>query len=155
MTPQNASVSVRRKLAADPARVFAAFSDAGALAQWFSPAPQVAVQVLTFDFTLGGTFRLAYAMPDGSTETVGGVFRRIQPPHNLEFTWVWEPPDQHAGLETVVSVEIAETSDGCEVIITHSQLPNLAAQGRYHDGWSGTLQQLHGWLTAQQTAPSP
>ena len=71
MTKSLHSITVRRLIQARRARVFDAFSRSEALAQWFTPRPDVSVEVLAFQFALAGGFRLRYA--NTSTESSGRV----------------------------------------------------------------------------------
>jgi uncharacterized protein YndB with AHSA1/START domain len=54
--------------------------------------------LLQFDFREGGAYRFAYHVPGGQIMTVRGVYRSIEPPSKIVFSWVIEPPDEHAGL---------------------------------------------------------
>src|SRR5262245_32179552 len=76
MTPDATIAEVRRHLAASPERVFGAFADARLVSQWLSPAPEIELSVLRFDFRVGGAYRFAYAVPGGPVMHVNGVFRQ-------------------------------------------------------------------------------
>ena len=67
---------VRRRLAAAPERVFAAFADPALVAQWLRPAPEITLTVLTFDFRVGGAYRFSYGVPGNAAVILGGVFRQ-------------------------------------------------------------------------------
>ena len=118
------SVSVSRIVQADRTRVFEAFSSAGALSQWFSPSPEISVDVEAFEFVPTGKFRLRYSMPDGTQPVVAGVYELIEPPHRIAFSWIWQAPYPHAGIPTRVSVRFAEKDAGTEITITHDRLPS-------------------------------
>ncbi len=91
---------VRRHLAAPPAQVFAAFANAEVVARWLTPAPEVKLTVLELDFREGGHYRFAYNTPEGQRRLVGGVYSKIEAPTRVEFSWLIEPPDVHAGIES-------------------------------------------------------
>lgn len=141
------STTVRRLIKADQARLFAAFSKAEAIEQWFSPSADITVEVLQFDFTVGGRYRFRYAMLDGSFPTLGGRFELIQPPAKLSFTWVWEEPDPHANIPTRVSVELHDKGNATEVVLTHSQIPTEEIADRHAAGWEATFDQLEAIMT--------
>jgi uncharacterized protein YndB with AHSA1/START domain len=142
---------VRRTLEAAPERVFAAFADAALLARWLTPSPEVALTVLAFDFSVGGAYRFAYHLPDGQTVTIGGVYRRIEPPVGLAFSWIIEPPDEHAGIRSEVTVAITGVETGAEIHIRHERLSAPGAPDRHADGWRGALDQLAQLLALQRT----
>ena len=85
----------------------AAFADAALVARWLSPSPDIALRVLRFEFRVGGEYRYAYDVPGVGTMRVNGVYRAIEPPSRIVFTWNIEPPDVHAG--TVGSGDRADT----------------------------------------------
>ena len=138
---------VRRHLAAPPARVFAAFANAEVVAQWLTPAPDVKLTVLELDFREGGRYRFAYDTPEGQRMLVGGVYHEIKAPTRLAFSWVIEPPDVHAGIESQVTVSIAPSIDGTDLLILHERFGRADANARHAEGWAGALQQLQRLLT--------
>ena len=138
---------VRRQLAAPPERVFAAFGSAAIVAQWLTPAPDVRLTVLELDFREGGRYRFAYDTPDGQRMLVGGVYRTIDAPTHLVFSWLIEPPDVHAGLESQVTVSIAPSAGGSDLMILHERFERADANARHAEGWAGALEQLQRLLT--------
>jgi uncharacterized protein YndB with AHSA1/START domain len=133
---------VRRHLAAAPEKVFAAFSDARLVARWLSPSPEITLTLLQFDFRVGGAYRFAYHLPDRKTVIVGGVYRSIKPPSAIVFSWIIEPPDEHAGIESEVTVTITAEGSGTELRIRHARLIRADAILRHHEGWRGAVDQL-------------
>ena len=136
------TATIRRQIKADRSRVFDAFTKPDALAKWFSPNPSISVEVLEFNFTAGGAYRICYHMPDGSKKGVGGTYDVIAPPNELSFTWIWEEPDPHAGLKTHVRVQFVEKGPLTEVILTHSKLPSEDVAAHHRQGWEGILDGL-------------
>lgn len=133
---------VRRHLKAPPERVFAAFADPRLVSRWLSPSPEITLTVLAFDFRVGGAYRLAYHVPDAGTVVVGGVYRLIVPPAKIVFSWIIEPPDPHAGIDSEVTVTIRPVADGAELVIRHEKLMRADAVERHAAGWHGALDQL-------------
>jgi uncharacterized protein YndB with AHSA1/START domain len=88
---------VRRWLRAPPQRVFSAFADRALIPRWLTPSPEIRVTVLRLDFRVGGAWRFAYRLPDGADVFIGGRYKRIDPPSRLVFSWIIDPPDEHAG----------------------------------------------------------
>ncbi len=143
---------VRRHLAASPERVFAAFTCAELVGQWLTPAPEVKLTVIELDFRAGGHYRFAYDTPDGQRMLVGGVYRSIEPPKRLVFSWLIEPPDVHAGIESQVTVSIAPSAEGSDLLILHERFHHADANKRHAEGWSGALDQLERLLLSRRNS---
>lgn len=148
----SATAEVRRRFDAPPEAVFAAFADAGLVARWLRPAPEIRLAVLDFDFRVGGAYRFAYHLPDGAVMTVGGNFRAIRPPYELSFSWIIEPPDEHAGIVSEVMVSIMPERGGAELLIRHEKLDRPGAPQRHAQGWQGALDLLAPLLAKRETA---
>jgi uncharacterized protein YndB with AHSA1/START domain len=142
-----AVAEIRRHLHATPERVFSAFADARLVSRWLTPSPEVRLAVLAFDFRVGGAYRFAYHVPGGAVMTVSGSYRAIEPPSRIVFSWTIEPPDEHAGLQSEVTVRIAPDRDGCALHIRHEQLTQAGAVTRHADGWRGALDRLTALLS--------
>ena len=142
MTKSELLVQVEQVLAAPPARVFRAFSDAQLLPRWLTPSPEIAMRVEALDFREGGAYRFVYTLPDGSKVAIGGVYRTIRAPERLVFSWIIDPPDEHAGIESEVTVTIAPTGQGSRLTIRHLGWPSPSAATRHEGGWRGALVQL-------------
>ena len=140
MKPDQARVL--RCLAAPPERVFGAFATAKMVGRWLSPSAEVPLTVLRYEFCEGGTYRFMYELPDGRTMKVNGIFRSIAAPALIAFSWNIEPPDEHAGLQSEVTVNITPTAGGTELLIRHEQLSLGGSAARHALGWSGAADRL-------------
>ena len=140
------SVVLRRSFSKPAADVFAAFSSPQALEGWLSPSANIEMRVAVFEFAPGGGYTFVYTQPDGREGRVSGAFVRIDAPRLISFTWMWADPDPHAGVESHVAVEFLAQGDGCEIILTHTNLsaPEMAA--RHSGGWQGAMDRLVDWL---------
>lgn len=136
------SVTVRRLFQAQPARVFAAFSSAEALGKWFTPDPNISIEILAFDFAPQGAFRFCFTMPGDERKGVGGRYERIAPNDEIVFSWIWEAPDPHAAIPTQVRIQFFAQGDATEVVLTHAQLPSEEVGERHALGWKGMFERL-------------
>ena len=149
MTADKTAVEVRRRFSAAPEKVFAAFAEPHLVGQWLSPSPEITLTLLRFEFRVGGVYRFAYHLPGGETVIVGGAYRSIEPPSQIVFSWIIEPPDEHAGIESEVTVMITPDGSGAELLIRHEKLMRADAVGRHAEGWRGALDRLTALLEAQ------
>lgn len=142
MSRDEAVAELRQHLSASPARVFAAFADASLVSRWLTPSPDVVVRVVQFDFRVGGAYRFAYDVPGGATMFVNGVYRTIEPPSTIVFSWNIEPPDEHAGVRSEVMVRLTPHGTGTDLLIRHAQLTLPGARERHLAGWRSALAHL-------------
>src|SRR5258708_18856645 len=150
MTTNKPDVEIRRRFTVPPEKVFAAFAEAHLVSRWLSPSPEITLTVLQFDFRAGGTYRFAYHLPGGATVIVGGAYRSIEPPSKIVFSWVIEPPDEHAGIESEVTVTITPDGGGAELLIRHENLTRADAVVRHAEGWRGALERLAALFEVQR-----
>src|SRR4029077_1851906 len=91
MATQNAtkpSLTIKRRLNAPPAKVFAAWTDPEKIKSWFGPG-QVQCTHVAFDLRVGGHYVIAAQSPDGEKHQVGGVVREVVKNEKLVYTWAW------------------------------------------------------------------
>lgn len=142
MEADGATFEVRRRFAATPEQVFAAFADPGLVARWLRPAPEIGLTVEAFDFCVSGLYRFAYHLPGTADVLIGGSFRRIDRPSMIVFSWIIEPPDQHAGIDSEVTVVISGDSGGTDLLIRHEKLSRSDAIAHHAEGWRGAVELL-------------
>jgi uncharacterized protein YndB with AHSA1/START domain len=70
----------------------------------------------------------------------------------IVFTWLIEPPDEHAGIESQVTVTITASGAGTELVIQHDRLGRADADARHEEGWHGALAQLE-LLVSHEAVP--
>ncbi len=133
---------VTRLFAAPRARVFRAWTRPEALKKWFRVADGFTTPIAEVDLRVGGGYRLGMQPPDSDTPLiVRGVYREIQPPERLVFTWRWEGSPE-AVPETLVTLEFLERGDQTEVVLTHERFADAEARDQHAGGWEGCLDGL-------------
>lgn len=137
---------VKREFAYGREQVFKAFANAEALQQWIAPDNSFETKVLEFNFHTGGHYRIEFILPNGVHTSLSGQYKIINQPKQLSFTWCWEKPDPHAGIESLVTVDFHEKHNATEVVISHIKFTNSEMKQRHSTGWLGTLTRLQTWL---------
>lgn len=123
--------------------VFRAWTEAERLAKWFKPSPQHRTEAQV-DLKVGGRYRIAMHRPDGGESIVGGVYRTVEAPAQLAFTWMWQSSE--AGEESFVTVTFNEIEVGTEVVVLHEGLPSEESREAHSEGWNGGLDNLGNYL---------
>ena len=132
-------VSVTRRIAASPERVFRAWVEPELLVRWQFPDRSTRLEVAAFEARPGGGYTFRFHAEDGHVDTVRGTFLELVPPKRLVFTWTWDTSDPDGGVETQVSVELATDGNGTRVSVRHERLPTPSSCLRHQQGWTGAL----------------
>ena len=132
------SISVRRIMRASSERVFAAWTDARQLQAWWGP-PGVTCPEAEVDLRIGGVYRIANRLPDGTVAWITGRFQRIDPPHELVFSWRFEGGPEG---ESQVTVRFEPHPEGTEVVVLHEGVLSDAVRAEHERGWEGCLDGL-------------
>jgi uncharacterized protein YndB with AHSA1/START domain len=136
-----------RVLPAPPSVVFDAFADAGKLARWWGPAG-FTVPSVDFDPRPGGSYRIEMQPPDGDAFHLAGEFREVDPPAQVAFTFVWEPPDPD-DVETLVELSFRDVGDSTEAVLAQGRFRTEARRELHRDGWADTFDRLAQFLAGQ------
>jgi uncharacterized protein YndB with AHSA1/START domain len=137
-TATKPSLTIKRRLKAPPAKVFAAWTEPEKIKHWMGPG-EIKVLHVECDARAGGRFRWVMQAPDGEKHDVSGVYREIVPNEKLVFTWAWiSTPDR----ESLVTVLIKPDGDGSLLTLTHEQFFDEDARDRHQGGWSNALDKM-------------
>lgn len=136
-------VTVRRAIEATAEEVFDAWLDPASLAAWMRPGG-VLRSTAKVDPRVGGAFEVVmHAVAGPIVHT--GVYRTIDRPKRLVFTWI-SPATHHT--ESLVTVEFHARQGTTEVVVTHEQLPDRDARPSHTEGWTQALDLLAARLGA-------
>ncbi len=138
-TQTGTSLRVTRVVAASPQRAFEAWTQPEQMRRWSCPEDARVAEVES-DLKVGGRFRTRMEKPDGETYTAYGVYREIDPPNRLVYTWDWEEEAFQVG-ETIVTVEFHDLGESTEVVVTHEGFPAQEATEGHLMGWTSCLNQ--------------
>jgi uncharacterized protein YndB with AHSA1/START domain len=138
------SLTLKRRLNAPPAKVYAAWTDPEKIARWFGPSQVVAGSVRAdIDARIGGRYRISFKMQDGEHHEVAGVYREMVPNQRLTFSWAWHSTPER---ESQLTVLLKPDGDGTLLTLHHEQMFDEAARDGHESGWIGTLDKLGRYL---------
>ncbi len=136
------SLTLKRRLKAPPASVYAAWTDPEKILKWFGPE-EIETLRAQADVRVGGSFRIVMRSPDGEEHDVSGIYREVVPNEKLVFTWAWRSTPER---ESLVTVLIKPDGEGSLLTLIHEQFFDEAARDRHREGWSGCLDKLERYL---------
>lgn len=140
MTVEQAQLEVSRLIKADRERVFAAWTDPQMIVKWWG-AGGVSCTAAEMDLRIGGVYRIANEAPDGTTMWITGSFSRVDPPHDLAYTWAMEPVTDETSY-SLVEVRFDETGEGTLVTVVQTRIASPEAREVHLQGWVGCLEGL-------------
>ena len=113
---------IKRTFQAPREKLFAAWTQADALKQWWGPEGFTAPSV-EMDLAIGGKYRVEMRTAGEESFYLNGAFVEIGPPERLVFTFQWERGEWNYP-ETLVSVDFSEKGDETEIALTHEGFPD-------------------------------
>jgi len=146
VTPDQDAIVGEIQIAAPPARVFQALTDAAQLRVWFTN-PSCPIKLWQMDARLGGQYNYktekgTVVVNNVSEFKCHGEIIEYDPPRVLAYTWFGNWHDDTT-YRTVVRWELTPTPSGTHLRVIHSGLTNLpAACTGYSQGWPGLVQAL-------------
>jgi uncharacterized protein YndB with AHSA1/START domain len=138
------SLTLTRRFAARPEKVWAAWTDPEKLIGWFCTAKAKPGSMRAeLDIRVGGRYRISFDMESGEYSEVGGTYREVVPSEKLVFSWAWHSTPER---ESLVTVSIRPDGAGTLMVFTHEQFFDQAARDNHEKGWSELFMQLESVL---------
>lgn len=143
--PVEPSLTIRRRIKAPPARVYAAFVEPAVIMRWFGPEGAETLSAET-EPRVGGRFHIAFTTPDGERHYVSGEYREVIPAQRLAFTWMWRTMPERESLVTLIFIADGQ---GTVLTLTHERFFDEPARDRHGEGWGGALDKLERLLSEE------
>lgn len=132
---------LERLIAASPERVFECWTDPDLLVRWFGPEGYE-VPARALDVTPGGRWRTTMRSADGECLTASGIYRSIEPPRRLVFTWGWDDENGVRGPETEVTVTFEPAPGGTRMVLQQQTFETKESRDDHRTGWSSSFDRL-------------
>jgi uncharacterized protein YndB with AHSA1/START domain len=141
------SLTLVKRIRAEPARVWQAWTRPELMVTWFGPH-HTRAEHAEADVRIGGGFRVVLREDNGERHEAVGGYTEIETERRLVFSWHWaSTPDRVSR----VTVDFRPLPDGTEVTLTHDRFADEDTARRHTRGWTESLQRLAKRL---ETAPA-
>jgi uncharacterized protein YndB with AHSA1/START domain len=145
--PRRLVLVVRRTIAADARRLFAAWTRPEQLRSWWGPKG-VRCSAAEVDLRVGGRYRIVNDLPDGAQIVISGAFTTVEAPRRLVYSWAIGPGGGEPELvPELVTVCFDPLDDGrTQVVVTHERIASPRLREGHQAGWDGCLDGLAAYL---------
>jgi uncharacterized protein YndB with AHSA1/START domain len=133
-------LKLEREFKAPPDKVFAAWIEPEQIARWFGPE-NMTIPRKEIDARVGGKWLTTMRGPDGIDRTVSGVYRAIDRPRKLVFTWAWHNEGKR-GHETEVTVNFRAKGNGTLMTLMQRTFAESKDRDMHEMGWSSSFNDL-------------
>ncbi|HMV96741.1 MAG TPA: SRPBCC domain-containing protein, partial [Anaerolineales bacterium] len=122
-----------------PVNVWQAWTDSSIVKLWFGSDPNGEVLDAKLDVQVNGSFSVAFANSDGTEFTAQGMYKEVNEPNRLVFTWGWaNQPEVHE----LISLEFSPDGAGTLMTFEQSKVDPSTSMHNYEEGWRSTFQKL-------------
>jgi uncharacterized protein YndB with AHSA1/START domain len=128
---------ITRNFDAPAALVFAVWTDPAHFRQWMGPGEYTCNHV-EIDLRVGGAYRGMIASDADGESWFRGVYREIEPPSRLVFTFQWEKGPS-AEVETLVTLMFRERGGKTDMTFHQTPFIDVARRDAHAKGWSGAF----------------
>jgi uncharacterized protein YndB with AHSA1/START domain len=129
-----------------PARVFDAWLTREDWQSWIGPEG-VDCDVSLLEPHVGGRYRLEMRMTGGARIAVAGIFKVIDRPRTLSFTWGAEGDPSRQSLVTLTFTELEGKT---ELTLRQEGLATASNRDEHQRGWNSTLNKLSLYLKRER-----
>ncbi len=141
------TVTLHRVFAASPDKLFRAFTDAAAMAQWLPPYGFTCT-VDMLEAREGGKHHASFTnFTTGSSHSFGGEYLEFSPGKRLRYSDSFDDPNMPG--EMIVTVEFEAVPVGTEVRIEQAGIPDAIPVSACYLGWQESLDKLSKLVTPE------
>lgn len=134
------TIRLHRVIAASPEKLYCAFVEADAIAQWLPPFGYTCT-VHELDAKAGGRHRMSFRnFTTGNSHSFGGNYLELVPGERLVYTDKFN--DSNLPGEIKVTVNLKAVSVGTEIEIEQQGVPDVIPREACYLGWQESLYKL-------------
>lgn len=142
------TLELRRVFDATPAEVFDAWLTREQWAAWIGPEG-MNCEVPLLEPRVGGRYEITMHLANGQVIPVSGVFKTIERPNRLVFSWGW---NGDATRQSRITLDFVAQGARTELILRQEGLGTVANRDDHGKGWNSALNKLVRHLAARHGA---
>jgi uncharacterized protein YndB with AHSA1/START domain len=141
-------LEITRLLNAPRELVFEVWTSAEHIAHWWGPK-DFTVPFSQMDARPGGNYRANIRSAEGADYWMQGVFREIEKPRRLVFTWAWEDDDGKPGHETLITLTFEAQGERTLMTFRQEVFDSVEARDSHEGGWMECFDRLVAYVETQ------
>lgn len=135
---EDKTLRIERRFNISPEELFDAWTVPERLAQWWGP-DGVTIPEYEMDVRENGAWRTVMRNSNGERFIVSGVYREIDRPNRLVFSWAWDQPDGSRGHETEVTVTFTPDGGGTHMVLVQRIFAEAEQRVLHDQGWTSSF----------------
>ena len=132
------SLTIRRRINAIAAKVYAAWTQPAQLMRWMQPLDTTCIHAEA-DVRVGGRFRVIMRGANGEAHEVSGTYLEVVPEQKLVFTWAWRDTPER---ESLVTMTLRADGPATELTLKHERFFDEAVRDSHNEGWTSAIDKL-------------
>ncbi len=94
------------------------------------------------DVRVGGHWSATMENADGQHYTSSGIYKVLERPDRLVFTWGWNMEDGSRGHESEVALTFSKTARGTLMVLVQGKFADKEARDGHNTGWCSSFNDL-------------
>jgi uncharacterized protein YndB with AHSA1/START domain len=134
-------LTIERVFPATREELFDAWTRPEILVEWWGPEGFTTPE-FDLDVRENGAWITTMEAPNGDRHTVSGVYKVIDRPARLVFTWGWRQPDGSRGHETQIEIRFEAVPEGTRQVLIQQRFADAEQRERHSHGWTSSFNDL-------------
>jgi uncharacterized protein YndB with AHSA1/START domain len=132
---------VTRVIDAPRRLVFKAWTEPEQIARWWGPQGFLTTYC-DMDIRPGGAFRFCMRSPAGTDHWKRGVYREIEAPERIVFTFAWEDANGNPGHELLTTVTFEDHGGKTRLTLHQAVFETVEQCDDHRGGWTSCLERF-------------
>ena len=145
--PKNRTLSLERTFNAPLDLVWEAWTEPEHIAQWWGPKG-MKTKVLEHDFTVGGQWKYAMTMPDGSEFIADGIYVDIVPKERIVSSANFKPMTEGVEIQAIFKGDGDKTHFTFNCVHETEEYCKQQEEMGFYNGWGSVFERLAEFVTS-------